>query len=377
MLANSWLVYRLTHSAFLLGLVGFASQVPTFLISPFAGVLADRFNRQRMIIFTQALSMVQAFILAALALSGVIAVWHIIALAIILGIVNGFDIPIRQAFVVEMIDGKDDLGNAIALNSSMVNGARLIGPSIAGILVATVGEGACFLINGISYIAVIIALLAMKIEGRKNDGQNGNIMLGIKEGYTYIRDFRQIKYILLFLALVSFMGASSSVLMPVFAKEIFKGDSRTLGFLVGSAGLGALTGAIFLAARKNTAGLPRMIVFSALIFGVGLISFSFSRILWLSLLLLVLSGFGMMVQMASSNTALQTLTDDDKRGRVMSFYTMAFMGMVPFGSLIAGSLAGKIGAPHTILLGGCSCLIGAFFFAQKLHARGINSLRNT
>lgn len=366
MTANGWLLYRLTHSVFLLGIMGFASQIPTFLLAPVAGVLADRANRHRIIIFTQCLSMIQAFILSVLALTNTIQPWHIIALAVCLGLVNGFDIPTRQSFLVEMIEDREDLGNAIALNSSMVNGARLLGPSIAGILVATVGEGVCFFINAISYIAVIFALLAMNIKPRKITSNNGHILYGLKEGYRYVKGFPSIKYILLFLSLVSLMGTSYGVLMPVFAKEIFKGDSRTLGFLIGAAGLGALIGAMYLAARKNTDGLIRIIIFSAAIFGIGLISFSFSRIFWVSLLLLCVTGFGMMIQMASSNTAIQTLTADDKRGRVMSFYTMAFMGMTPFGSLFAGSLASKIGAPHALLVGGISCILGTFYFSRKL-----------
>lgn len=362
----SWLVYRLTNSALLLGVVGFAGQIPTFLLAPFAGVFADRWNRHRIIIITQILAMLQAFGLAILALTGVIAVWQIIALSIFLGLCNAFDIPTRQSFLVEMIDKKEDLGNAIALNSSMVNSARLLGPSIAGILIAAVGEGMCFLINAISYLAVIFALLAMKIKPRKIQDKHNHILQGLKEGFDYAFGFAPIRYILILLALVSLMGMSYAVLMPVFAKDILGGTSHTLGFLMGATGLGALIGAVYLASRKNFQGLGKIISLAAIIFGFGLISFSFSRILWLSLLLMSLSGFGMMVQMASSNTALQSLTDDDKRGRVMSFYTMAFMGMAPFGSLLAGGLASLIGAPTTLLISGLSCILGSFFFANKL-----------
>jgi MFS family permease len=365
-IANSWLVYRLTHSVFLLGVVAFSSQIPTFLLAPFAGVLADRWNRHRVLLLTQGLSMLQAFILALLTLSGIIQVWHILVLSTLLGMINALDIPVRQSFIVEMVEKRSDLGNAIALNSLIVNGARLIGPAIAGILVATVGEGMCFLLNAISFVAVIIALCAMKIKPAKSLTFNGNILAGIREGYAYVSGSVPIRNILLFLALISLMGTSYAVLMPVFAKQVFKGDARTLGFLVGSTGLGAFIGAMYLASRRHGRNLEKIIFGSAVVFSAGLIAFSMSRLFWLSLIFLALTGFGMMVQMASSNTALQTLTDDDKRGRVMSFYAMAFMGMAPFGSLIAGSLAGVLGAPHALQIGGFICLAGSLIFSNKI-----------
>ena len=364
--ALSWLVYRMTNSPFLLGIVGFIGQIPTFLFSPFAGVFADRHNRRNMLVVTQALSLVQAMVLAFLILTKNIHVWQIILLSGLLGIINSFDIPIRQSFTVEMVENREDLANAIALNSSMVNAARLIGPSIAGILIASVGEGMCFLLNAVSYIPVIISLLLMKVTKKDVRSQTRDIFLELKEGVSYAFNFSPIKHILLLLALVSLMGVPYQVLMPVFAKDIFHGGAHTLGFLVAMSGIGALIGAIYLAARKSVLGLGRIIAYSAAFFGVGIIIFSLSRQLWLSMLLLLLCGFGMMIQMASSNIVLQTIVDEDKRGRVMSFYTMSFMGMSPFGCLLAGSLASKIGATNTLLFGGAACILGAILFASKL-----------
>jgi MFS family permease len=367
-IALGWLVYRLTGSAFLLGVVGFAGQIPTFLLTPFSGVLADRWNRQRILIVTQTLSMVQALILAYLVLNQIVLIWQIILLSLFLGTINAFDIPARQSFMVEMVEDKEDLGNAIALNSSMVNSARLVGPSVAGLLIAVVGEGICFLLNGISYLTVIAALLGMKIAPKNSNPHPSRIWPGLTEGFTYAFGFAPIRAILLLLALASLMGMPFSVLMPVFAKNILHGGSNTLGFLMGASGVGALTGALYLASRKSILGLGKMIALAAGIFGIGLIGFSFSRILPLSLVLMLVIGFGMMVQMASSNTVLQTIVEDDKRGRIMSFYAMAFMGMTPFGSLLSGYLASKIGAPHTLLIGGITCVFGATFFARKLPA---------
>lgn len=365
-IALSWLVYRLTHSVFLLGTVGFAGQIPILLLSPLAGVLADRINRRRLLIVTQILSMLQAFVIAALILLHTISVWHIISLSIFLGIVNAFDTPARQAFVVEMIEKREDLGNAIALNSSMFNGARLLGPSIAGILIAAVGEGVCFLLNGISYLAVIFALMAMKITPKKAPVRKTNVLGELRQGFVYSFGSSPIRSILLLLGLVSLMGMPYAVLMPVFAKDILHGGPHTLGFLMGAAGMGALIGAFYLASRKSTKGLEKVITLSTGIFGTGLAIFSFSRVVWFSLPLMSLTGFGMMVQMASCNTVLQTITHDDKRGRVMSFYTMAFLGTAPFGSLLAGGLASKIGTPRTLLLGGVCCILGSVFFTRRL-----------
>ncbi len=365
-IAINWLVYRLTHSALLLGVVGFSGRIPTFLFAPFAGVLVDRWNRHRLLVATQILSMIQASILALLVLTDRIAVWHIILLSLFLGFVNAFDVPVRQAFVVDMIERREDLGNAIALNSSMVNGARLVGPSIAGMLIATLGEGICFLLNGLSFIAVIGSLLAMEIRSEKRNIQGSQVWQGLKEGFSYAFGFAPIRSILLLLALVSFMGMPYTVLMPVFAGKILHGGPQALGFLLGATGVGALAGAIYLASRKSVLGLGRIIVIASSIFGIGLIAFSLSRLFLISLFLMVLIGSGMMVQMTSSNTVLQTLVEEDKRGRVMSFYTMAFMGMVPFGSLLAGSLASIIGAPNTVMIGGIASVLGSVMFARKL-----------
>lgn len=359
-------MYHLTNSAFLLGLVGFAGQIPTFLIAPFAGVFTDRWNRYRLLIVTQIAAMIQAFALAFLYLNGSIQVWHIVALSILLGIVNAFDVPVRQSFVIEMVEKKEDLGNAIALNSSMVNGARLFGPSIAGMLIAFTGEGICFLLNGVSYLFVIASLLAMKITPRKIAPREKHVMSELKEGFRYTFGFAPIRYLILLLALISLVGMPYTVLMPVFAKEILHGGSHTFGFLMGASGMGALLGALFLASRKNVLGLDKLIPLAAATFGAGLIAFSFSRFFLLSFALMVFVGLGMMLQMASTNTILQTIVDDDKRGRVMSFYTMAFMGTAPFGSFIAGSLASKIGAPNTLVVGGVACILGTLIFVRYL-----------
>jgi MFS family permease len=365
-IAMSWLVYRLTHSAFLLGVVGFAGQIPTFLFAPFAGVLADRWNRHRTLIVTQTLALLQALVLAILVMTGTVEVWHIVALAIILGAVNALDMPVRQSFIVQMIEGKENLGNAIALNSSMVNAARLIGPSVAGMLIAAFGEGVCFLVNALSYLAVIAALLAMKIAPAPVRPPNGHVIAGLKEGFSYAFGFAPIRYIILLLALVSLMGMPYQVLMPVFAKDVLGGGPHTLGFLMGASGLGALVGTVFLAAKKGVRGFGLLIAIAAAIFGIGLIAFSLSHVVWFSMLFVLVAGFGMMVQMASSNTVLQTVVDDDKRGRVMSLFTMAFMGMAPFGSLLAGVLANRIGAQNTLLMGGGVCIAGAALFATRL-----------
>lgn len=364
--ATSWLVYRLTKSVLLLGVVGFAGQIPIFLLAPFAGVLVDRWNRHRILVITQILAMVQSFLLAILALTGVITVWHIIILNVFQGLINAFDMPARQSFVVEMVEDKKDLANAIALNSSMVNAARLLGPAVAGVLIAAVGEGICFLIDGISYLAVIASLLAMTITARKAEKSGPYVLHGLREGFVYTFGFAPIRAILLFLALVSLMGMPYTVLMPVIAKDVLHGEAHTLGFLTAATGMGALTGAVYLASRKSILGLGKIIALAGSGFGLALVAFSLSRLLWLSLLLMLLSGFGMMVQMASSNVVLQTIVDDDKRGRVMSFYAMAFLGMAPFGSLFAGGLASRIGAPTTIMIGGVSCILGAIIFARKL-----------
>ena len=365
-MAIGWLIYRLTNSLFMLGFVGFLGNIPTFIFTPFAGVLADRMDKHRMLIVTQALEMIQALILAALIMTGRIEVWHILALTIFLGIAVAFDSPARHAFIVEMVVKKEDLGNAIALNSLVFNAARLIGPSIAGILVALFGEGICFLFNGLSYIAVIAALLGMHITHRVIVRQDKHIMHGLKEGVDYAFGNKLIRSILLLTGLVSMMGMSYVVLMPVFAKDVLRGDANTLGFLMGSTGLGALIGAFFLASRKGIKGLNGLVFLTTNIFGIGLIAFSFSRVLWLSVAILLFVGFGMMVQMSANNTIIQAVVHDDKRGRVMSLFMVAFMGMVPFGCLIAGGLANRFGATNAIMASGVSCVVGSFLLRNKM-----------
>ncbi|MCX6300905.1 MAG: MFS transporter [Bacteroidia bacterium] len=365
-IAMPWLVYHLTGSAFLLGVVSFAGQIPTFLIAPFAGVLTDRFSRYRVLLVTQIVSLLQALTLAILALTGDIQIWQIVALSIALGCINAFDVPSRHSFVIEMVEKKEDLGNAIALNSMMFNGARLIGPSIAGLMLATTGEGICFLINAISYVFVITSLLMMRVPRREIKKKGTRMLRELKEGLDYTFGFAPIKYLILLLGLVSLMGGSYQVLMPVYAKEVLHGGSDTFGFLMGAAGLGALIGAVYLASKESLLKLGRLIPAACALFSIGLISIAFSRLFLLSMLLLVFTGLGMMLHSASSNTILQTIADDDKRGRVMGFYTMAIMGTAPFGSLLAGALAKMIGTPATIFIGGAACLTGAIFFYRKL-----------
>ncbi|MBJ6762495.1 MFS transporter [Myxococcaceae bacterium JPH2] len=364
--ATSWLVYRLSGSAMLLGVVGFCGQLPTFLVAPFAGVLADRWNRHRVLVWTQVLAMLQSFALAALALSGVIAVWHILVLSVIQGVINAFDIPARQSFVVEMIDAREDLPNAIALNSSMFNAARLLGPSVAGALVAAVGEGGCFLIDGFSYLAVIASLLAMRVRPRTPNAEHQHVLSELREGFRYAYHFPPIRTVLLLLAMMSLMGTPYTVLMPVIASKVLQGGANVMGWLMAASGLGALIGAVYLASRRSVRGLGRVIVTTAAVFGVGQLAFSLSRGLVLSLVTLVATGFGMMVTMAACNTVLQTIVEERMRGRVMSFYSMAFMGTVPFGSLLAGSLASRVGAPITIALGGAACIVAAALFRWRL-----------
>lgn len=367
-IATLWLAYRLTHSAFLLGVVGFAGQIPTFILSPFGGVLADRWNRHRTLLVTQVLALAQAGVLAALVLTGGIDIWHLVALSIVLGTINALDIPVRQAFIVRMIDRKEDLHNAIALNSSMVNAARMIGPSLAGILIAAIGEGGCFLVNALSYVPVIAALLAMRIPPEREKPSNDRVLEGIAEGIRYIRGFAPIRHLILLVALVSLAGMPYTVLMPVFAADYLGGGAHTLGFLMGASGLGALVGTVYLASRRDVRDFARLSGAAAAVFGGGLAAFALVHAFWIDLLMLFVAGLGMMVQVAGSNTLIQTVVDDDKRGRVMSFFTMAFMGMAPFGSLLAGSLASRVGSPATVALGGVVCIVGAAVFARKLPA---------
>jgi MFS family permease len=365
-LALPWLVYHMTGSTVLLGVVGFAGQIPSFVLAPVAGVLTDRWSRYRVLLMSQIISMVLAALLAFLSLSGIIQIWQIITISVLLGCVNAFDVPSRHSFVIEMVEKKEDLGNAIALNSLMFNGARLIGPSVAGIILVSAGEGICFLMNAVSYIFVIISLLMMKLSFKNTRKENPQILRELADGFSYTFGFAPIRHLLMLLTISSLLGMSYSVLMPAFAKEILHGGSNTYGFLMGAAGFGALLGAIFLASRKSVLKLDRIIPVSAMIFGAGLIGLSFSKVFPVSLLLMIFIGLGMMMQTAATNTVIQTVTDDDKRGRVMSFYTMAIMGTAPFGSLLAGSVAKAIGTPWTIFGGGMACIIGALFFFRKL-----------
>ncbi len=366
--ATSWLVYRLTGSALLLGVVGFAGQIPTFILAPFAGVLVDRLNRQKLLVWTQALAGLQSLALAALTLAKIINIHEVIWLSALQGLINAFDMPGRQAFLVQMVEDKQDLGNAIALNSSMVNMARLVGPALAGLVIGSVGEGYCFLIDGISYLAVIASLLLMRVKIAPGKRHPASMLEQLKEGWAYVRGFAPIRTILLLFALISLMGMPFMVLMPIFASEVLHGGPHTLGFLLGASGVGALISALSLALRKTVRGLTTMIQISAAVFGLGLICFGLSRILPLSMFLMLIVGFGMMQGLAASNTVIQTLVPEDKRGRVMSYYTMAFVGMAPFGSLLAGGLAHRLGAPMAVMITGAFCLAGAVWFTTQLQS---------
>ncbi|HEY2517508.1 MAG TPA: MFS transporter, partial [Polyangiaceae bacterium] len=364
--ATSWLIYRLTNSALLLGVLGFAGQIPTFLLAPLAGVLVDRWDRYRVLVVTQVLAMVQSALLAVLALTGVIDVWHVLALSVFQGLINAFDMPARQSMVVQMVEDRADLPNAIALNSSMVNAARLVGPAVAGVLIAAVGEGWCFFVDAVSYVAVLVSLLLMRIPPRPRAAQSKRVLHEMQEGFAYAAGFMPIRAVLLLLAVVSLMGMPYSVLLPVIAREVLGGGAGTLGALTAASGLGALVGALYLASRRTVLGLGRVIVASAAIFGVGLVGFSRAGVLWLALPLMLVTGGGMMMQMASSNTILQTIVEEDKRGRVMSLFAMAFFGTAPLGSLLAGTLASRIGAQNTLLAGGVVCIAGAMAFLRVL-----------
>src|SRR5580700_3867560 len=360
-IAESWLVYRLTGSALLLGAAGFASQIPVFLVAPLGGIVADRFNRQRIVIGTQISSMILALIFATLTLTGVIRVLHIFVLAALLGVVNAFDIPARQSFLVDMV-GKEDLMNAIALNSTMFNGARIIGPAIAGILVARIGEGWCFLANGLSYIAVISGLMMMRVAKPGRLASQGPALTHLIEGYRFARHTAPIRSLLLLLGLVSLVAMPYTVLMPVFADQILHGGARSLGILMGATGVGAMLGALTLATRSGVLGLGRWVAFSCGGFGFFLVMFSFSHHFWWSAALLLPVGFCMMLGMSSSNTLIQAMTPDHLRGRVMAMYTMMFMGMAPFGSLFAGASAEHLGPTFTVSVGAVACIGAAVLF---------------
>ncbi|MBV8381566.1 MAG: MFS transporter [Planctomycetaceae bacterium] len=363
--AQSWLVYRLSGSPVLLGLVGFAGQIPVFLLAPVGGSLADCRDRHRIIVTTQSASMALAMILAGLTLGGQVQIGHVFVLATLLGVVNAFDIPARQAFLVDMV-GRDDLISAIALNSSMVNGARIVGPAVAGVLVAAVGEGWCFFANGLSYLAVLAGLLAMRLEVRPRSPRAGSPLAHVVEGFGFVARTAPIRDLLGLLGLISLMGTPYAVLMPIFADQILHGGAKELGLLMGASGLGALLGALVLASRRGVRGLGRWVSRAAAGFGVSLIAFSLSRRFWLSVALLVPVGFSMMVEMAASNTLIQAMVPDRLRGRVMAVYSMMFMGMAPFGALLAGALAQRVGAPWTVASGGAACIAGALVFGWRL-----------
>ena len=365
-MATSWLVYRLTGSALLLGVVGFASQIVPFILQPLAGAWVERTNRQKLLIWTQVAAAIQSFMLAALTLSHIVTIWEVIALSALQGLINAFDVPGRQSFFVQMIEDRNDLGNAIALNSTMVNGARLLGPALAGVTIGLVGEGGCFLIDGISYVAVVASLLMMKIKPVEVAHTADNLFRQMREGWDYVRGFPPMRTILLLFSIVSLMGYPYMVLLPIFAGQVFHGGPYTLGWLTAASGLGALISAISLAFRKSVVGLTRMIQMSSATLGLALILFGFSHQFMLSLLLMGFAGFGMMQSASASNTIIQTLVPEDKRARVISYYAMAYFGSAPIGSLLAGALAQKIGASNTIIITGTFCLLGSVWFSLQM-----------
>lgn len=367
--ALSWLVYRLTGSAALLGLVSFAGQIPLFLLSPIAGYAADRFNRHRIMISTQCAAMVLALILAFLTLAGRIATWEIFLLSILLGIVSAFDIPARQSFFVEIV-GREDMMNAIALNSSIFNGARMAGPAIAGILVAKIGEGWCFFGNGISYIAVIVGLLLMKLGPWKPTPKPASAWQTIREGFGFAARNTPFRELLALIGVVSFAGLPYLVLMPIFADQILHRGPQGLGMLMGSIGVGALSASVVLATRTGILGFPRWVAFATLVFPVALVAFSWSAWLWLSCAMVFVTGFCVMLQIGSSNTLMQTIVPDRLRGRVVSLYSMMLMGVSPFGSMVAGFTAEKIGASWTLSIGAVVCFAASCLYASRLRLIG-------
>ena len=366
-IATSWLVYRLTGSELLLGVVGFCGQIPTLVFAPFAGVLVDQWDRRRILVITQVSSLLQSLALGVLTLGHWVTVRDIVALQTLQGIINAFDTPARQAFVVEMVEDRSDLANAIALNSSMVNASRIVGPSIGGVLIAAAGEGWCFMLDAVSYLFVIGSLLAMRVR-RSALRRDTRLRAELRSGFDYVVRSVPIRTALIVLAIVSAMGMPYTVLMPVIAANVLHGGPNTLGLLMGATGVGALGGALYLAGRKSIIGLGRVMMYATLAFGAGLVAFAFTRQLPVALAILVIVGAGFMVQMAATNTVLQTLVDDQMRGRVMAFYTMAFLGTAPIGSLLAGLLADRIGTAATIAIGGVACLLSGAWLAARLPA---------
>jgi MFS family permease len=366
--ATSWLVYRLTKSSLLLGTVGFAGQIPTFLLAPLAGVIVDRIDRRKVLVWTQTLAMVQSLALAWLTLSHRINIAEVLVLSATQGIINAFDMPARQSFMIRMVEDRADLSNAIAINSSMVNTARLVGPSLAGLLIAATNEGWCFLVDGVSYIAVIASLLMMRIQHEQLKHAGTTMVAQLRQGWDYVVSSLPIRSILLLFALISLMGWPFMVLMPIFAAQVLHGGPHTLGFLMGAVGVGSLVSALSLVLRRSVRGLLKVIPIGAAVFGAGLVAFGLSRSLWLSIPMMFVTGFGMMQGVTGSNTILQTLVDEKMRGRVMSYYTMAFVGMAPFGSLLAGALAHAIGAPRTVIISGVACIFGSAWFWSRMTA---------
>jgi MFS family permease len=365
-MATSWLVYRLTGSALLLGIVAFSSQIVPFVLQPLAGAWVERTDRQKLLVWTQIAAAIQSLTFAALTLSHIVTIWQVIALSALQGLINAFDAPGRHAFFVQMIEDRKDLGNAIALNSTMVNGARLLGPALAGITIGLVGEGGCFLIDGISYVAVVASLLMMRIKPREVLHTADNLFRQMREGWDYVRNFSPLRTILLLFCIVSLMGFPYMVLLPIFAGKVFHGGPHTLGWLTAASGLGALVSALSLAFRKSVVGLTRAIQMSSATLGLALILFGLSHHFVLSLLLMGFAGFGMMQSASASNTIIQTLVPEDKRARVISYYAMAYFGSAPIGSLLAGALAQKIGASHTIIITGTFCLLGSLWFSLQM-----------
>lgn len=363
--AMSWLVYRLTDSALLLGAISFCSQFPSFVMAPFAGALADRWNRYRMVAVAQALAMAQAVILAVLVITGTVAVWHLMALAVVMGLINGIDVPARQSLLVELVEGRDDLPNAIALNSSLFNAARLVGPALGGLLIGLVGEGPVFVINAVSYVAVIGALAAIHIDVEPREA-TGSFLSHVSEGFSYAWRVEPIRDLLIVLGVVSLVGIPYVVLFPVFARDVLGGDASTLGLLTSCAGLGSLMGALTLASRRSIRRLGRLIAIAAGTFGVSLIGFALSQTLLLSCLFVTVTGFAIMLTTASINTVLQTLVQDEMRGRIMSLYTMAFVGMTPVGGLVGGAIATRVGAPVAVVAGGLGCIALAAWFGTRI-----------
>ncbi len=365
-LALGWLIYRLTDSPFLLGVIGFAGQIPSLVLTPFAGVFADRLNRRKVLITTQAISMVMAFLLTFLFFTDRIEIWHIIAISIVNGMSLAFDTPFRHAFLVEMVGNKDLLPNAIALNSTLINSARFVGPTVGGFLIAWFGEGYCFLINGVSFLAVIGSLMAMKVIPLNKGKHRGSIMFEMVEGFKYSFNFKPIRYLILFVVAMGSFGLPFQVFLPVFAKDILHGDSQMLGYLTGSMGAGALLGAFYLASQKGVSGIPKSILYTSFAASFGLIAFSLSNNPIFSIILIFFTGFGMIAQFAATNTLLQHIVDDDKRGRVVALYGMSFMGITPLGSLLLGSISPWVGVQITLVASGVFCLLAALIYAKRL-----------